>query len=69
MAVLSLHAVAVAVLGQRTPRRSRLIMSFILRDPDPKLWAKFKTRAASEGRTLRWVILELIRRYVEKGLD
>jgi hypothetical protein len=44
-------------------------MSFILRDPDPKLWAKFKARAASEGRTLRWVILELIRRYVEKGLD
>jgi hypothetical protein len=44
-------------------------MSFILRDPDPKLWKQFKARAASEGRTLRWVILELIRRYVEKGLD
>ena len=43
-------------------------MSFILRNPDPKLWAKFKQRAAAEGRTLRWIILECIRRYVEKGL-
>jgi plasmid stability protein len=42
--------------------------SFILRNPEPELWAAFKARAASEGRSLRWVILELVRRYVENGL-
>lgn len=43
-------------------------MAFILRNPDPELWEAFKLRAASEGRSLRWVILELIRRYVRTGL-
>lgn len=45
-------------------------MSFIIRDvdTDTPLWAKFKARAASEGRTLRWIIMELIRRYVRDGL-
>jgi plasmid stability protein len=43
--------------------------SFILRNPDPALWEAFKTRAAQEGRSLRWVLLELIRRYVDRGLD
>lgn len=44
-------------------------MAFILRNPDNELWTAFKARAAREGRSLRWVILELIRRYVERGLD
>ena len=44
-------------------------MSSILRNPDPKLWDAFKQRAASEGHSLRWLILELVRRYVERGLD
>lgn len=43
--------------------------SFILRKIDPELWEAFKARAQSEGRSLRWLVLELIRRYVEKGLD
>jgi hypothetical protein len=42
--------------------------SFILRNPDPELWSAFKARASQEGRSLRWLILELIRRYVERGL-
>lgn len=42
--------------------------SFILRNPDKALWEAFKQRAQAEGRSLRWVILELIRRYVEQGL-
>jgi hypothetical protein len=42
--------------------------SFILRNPDPELWRAFRERAQSEGRSLRWLILELIRRYVENGL-
>lgn len=43
-------------------------LNFILRSPDPSMWRKFKTRAAKEGHSLRWVILEMIRRYVEDGL-
>lgn len=42
--------------------------SFAFKDVDDKLWKQFKQRAQSEGRSLRWVILELIRRYIEKGL-
>lgn len=41
---------------------------YILRNIDPKLWAQFKERAESEGRSLRWIILELIRRYIKDGL-
>lgn len=41
---------------------------YILRNIDPKLWKQFKVRADSEGRSLRWLILELIRRYVKDGL-
>jgi len=44
-------------------------MSFIIRNPDPEVWEQFKDRAASEGRTLGWVIMQLIRRYIAKGLD
>ena len=42
---------------------------YILRNIEPKLWKQFKQRALSEGRSLRWLILELIRRYVERGLS
>jgi plasmid stability protein len=42
--------------------------NFILRNADDKLWAKFKARAAKEGHPMRWLILEMIRRYVEHGL-
>jgi len=44
------------------------VPDYILRNIDPSLWDRFKERAASEGRSLRWLIFELIRRYVEKGL-
>lgn len=43
--------------------------SYILRDPDQKLWKAFKARAKRDGHPLRWVILQLIQRYVERGLD
>ena len=41
---------------------------YILRNIEPKLWKQFKQRADSEGRSLRWLILELIRRYIVDGL-
>lgn len=42
---------------------------YILRNIDPKLWKQFKERAESEGRSLRWVIFALIKRYIAKGLN
>lgn len=42
--------------------------SFILRKVDDDLWQKFKQRAQAEGRSLRWVILELIAHYIKRGM-
>lgn len=42
---------------------------YILRNVDPELWEQFKARAASEGHALRWILLALIRRYIERGFD
>lgn len=43
-------------------------MDFILRNADDDLWERFRARTQKEGRTLRWVILELILFYVRHGL-
>jgi len=43
--------------------------SYIIRNADPELWQAFRARAATEGHSLRWLILELVRRYVAAGLD
>lgn len=40
--------------------------SFILRDIDTKLWADVKAKAAREGHQLRWLLLSLLRAYLEK---
>lgn len=45
------------------------VPDYILRNIDSKLWKQFKERAAKEGRSLRWLILEFIRRYIMRGLD
>jgi len=42
---------------------------YIIRQTDTPLWASFKQRAAAEGHSLRWVLEQLIRQYVEHGLD
>jgi hypothetical protein len=44
-------------------------MPYIIRDTNTPLWKAFKERAAKEGHPLRWLLEELIRRYVERGLD
>jgi len=44
------------------------VPDYILRDIDTKLWKQFKERAAAEGRSLRWVIIEMIKHYVKHGL-
>jgi plasmid stability protein len=43
--------------------------NYILRNADPELWQAFRARALAEGHSLRWLILELVRRYVAAGLD
>ena len=35
---------------------------------DRALWARFKAKARDDGRKLNWLIVELIKRYVERGL-
>jgi hypothetical protein len=42
--------------------------SYILRNVDQGLWAKFRARATAEGHALRWLILTLIDYYVKHGL-
>lgn len=44
-------------------------MTYLLRHIDGRLWARVKARAKREGRTLRAVLLLLLRRYSERGLD
>lgn len=41
---------------------------YILRNIEPKLWKQFKQRAESEGRSLRWLLIELIKNYIQNGL-
>ena len=45
-----------------------VIGNYILRNADPELWQAFRARALAEGHSLRWLILELVRRYVAAGL-
>jgi hypothetical protein len=44
------------------------VPDYTLRNIEPAIWQAFKQRAAVEGRSLRWVLIELIRRYVADGL-
>lgn len=41
---------------------------YLLRDIPDELWVGVKRRAATEGHTLRWVVLQLLKRYVDAGL-
>jgi hypothetical protein len=40
--------------------------AYTLRRIDPELWRRVKARAAFEGRTVRFVILALLRAYADK---
>lgn len=48
-------------------------MPYIIRNtsegPQGELWAAFRARAQREGHSIAWVIWQLVRRYVERGLD
>lgn len=42
-------------------------VKYALRGIDPDLWRRVKVRAANEGRTIRFVILQLLRVYAQHG--
>lgn len=37
--------------------------NYTLRDIDPELWRKLKVKAASEGKPIRTVLIELVTKY------
>ena len=39
--------------------------NFILRQIDDHLWVQVKTRAQSEGRSLKWIVIRLLELYAE----
>lgn len=41
---------------------------YLVRDIPDDLWVRVKRRAASEGRSLRWLILKLLTFYAAHGL-
>ena len=43
--------------------------NYLLRSFDDALWLKVEARAKLEGRSLRWVVLTLLARYVDRGMD
>lgn len=56
--------------AERTPiagRTSEAVEKYTLRSIDDSLWRQVKTRAASEGRNIRFVLLALLRVYAKHG--
>lgn len=45
------------------------VTNYTLRRIAPDLWRRVKSKAAYEGRTVRFVILELLRVYAEHGFE
>lgn len=41
---------------------------YILRGVDPDLWDHFKARCEDEGRSMRWVLIQLLTHYLKHGL-
>ena len=48
---------------------SRSTTSYILRKIPNDLWKKAKAKAWSEGRTIRWVIIKLLKMWVDKEIE
>ena len=44
-------------------------VGYYIRDIDPELWKKVKTRAAHDGRTVRSILLILLKYYAVHGLE
>lgn len=44
-------------------------MTYLLRKIPADIWLRVKKRAATEGRSIRFIIISLLERYARKGLD
>lgn len=53
----------------RAGQNRRAVLSYALRRIDPDLWRKVKSRAAYEGRSVRFVIMELLKVYATHGFE
>lgn len=49
--------------------RSRSQVEFLIRDIPEDLWERFKARCDAEGYSYRWVLLRLLKGYVDGTLD
>lgn len=45
------------------------VAAYLLRDIPEDVWQRVKRRATKEGRSLRFIILALLKRYADKGLN
>lgn len=50
------------------PRAADKLPDYVLRDIPVDAWKRFKARAAAEGHTIRWVLLQFVQFYVDRGL-
>ncbi len=41
-------------------------MNYYLKDIDPELWRKVKSRAAAEGKSIKGVIIELLKEWLRE---
>jgi hypothetical protein len=41
-------------------------MNYYLKDIDPELWRKVKSRAAAEGKSIKGVIVELLKKWLRE---
>ena len=41
-------------------------MNYYLKDVDPDLWRKVKSRAATEGKSIKGVIIELLKKWLRE---
>jgi hypothetical protein len=39
-------------------------MNYYLKDVDPELWRKVKSRAAAQGKSIKGVIIELLKKWL-----
>lgn len=42
---------------------------YLVRNIPDDLWVRVKRRAAKEGRSLRWILLKLLSRYSDHGVE
>jgi hypothetical protein len=49
--------------------KSRVVINYVIRNIDPELWKEVKAQVATEGRSIRFVLLALLKVYAEHGYN